>query len=838
MPQGYLASGDAYTRRYDEIIKNIPRKVKIVDDTLLYDASIEESFYHSFDFLLHCAKNGIVLNKDKFQFCQDTVQFGGLQITPSGVTPSKPMLEAILNFPIPKTLTDARSWFGLVNQVAWAYSLGPVMLPFRDLVKRDSHFTWDQGLEAAFRHSKQVIVDLVRNGIATFEKDRITCLAPDWSKEGMGFLLLQKHCSCTTDRAPVCCPDGWHLIFAGSRFCIEAERRYAPIEGEAAAIAWALEKCRIFVMGCPNLIVVTDHEPLKGLFRDRDLSKIQNPRLFRLKEKTLRYRFMIQHCPGKWHRASDAVSRNPTSVLKSLLDVLPAKPTQSDVTESDDMDDWVASTTTMATFGANNNTALTSPDLIRAAGHSDPQYIELIKTIQKGFPRTRILTAPGIREYWEVRHRLSVDNDLALLDQRIIIPTSQRTKILRSLHSAHQGEVGMKARANESVYWPGMNASIRTTRANCTECSRIAPSQPREPITLTVSPDWPFQQIVLDLFHAGGQTYLACADRLTGWLIIHHLNQGQANASSIISICRDIFQTYGAPEELSSDGGPPFKSSTFTQFLKDWAVKHRLSSAAYPQSNGRAELAVKTAKRIIIGNTGPQGSLDNDRAARAVLQYRNTPIQNIGLSPAQLLLHRRLRDFVPSHPTLYKPHSEWITAARNREKSLSQRNARLIEKYNRTAHTLRPLLKGQIVSIQSTNNNRWNTTGQIIETLPHNQYRIRVDGSGRITLRNRRFLRKLRTPVTPHPILSPSNGTPILERDDESKTPALQTTDSENAPQPPLPPNSTSQPTVTTQAKPARALSRLLPHNKPGLKELIPPERPLPMGGGGDIEHQ
>ena len=269
-------------------------------------------------------------------------------------------------------------------------------------------------------------------------------------------------------------------------------------------------------MGCPNLIVVTDHEPLKGIFGDRDLSKIQNPRLFRLKEKTLRYRFTIQHCPGKWHRASDAVSRNPTSVLKSLLDVLPAKPTQSDVTESDDMDDWVASTTTMATFGANSNTALTSPDLIRAAGHSDPQYIELIKTIQKGFPRTRILTAPGIREYWEVRHRLSVDNDLALLDQRIIIPTSQRTKILRSLHSAHQGEVGMKARANESVYWPGMNASIRTTRANCTECSRIAPSQPREPITLTVSPDWPFQQIVLDLFHAGGQTYLACADRLTG----------------------------------------------------------------------------------------------------------------------------------------------------------------------------------------------------------------------------------------------------------------------------------------------------------------------------------
>ena len=59
MPQDYLASGDAYTRRYDEVIKDVPRKVKIVDDTLLYESNIEGAFFHTFDFLLHCTKNGI-----------------------------------------------------------------------------------------------------------------------------------------------------------------------------------------------------------------------------------------------------------------------------------------------------------------------------------------------------------------------------------------------------------------------------------------------------------------------------------------------------------------------------------------------------------------------------------------------------------------------------------------------------------------------------------------------------------------------------------------------------------------------------------------------------------
>ena len=40
-----------------------------------------------------------------------------------------------------------------------------------------------------------------------------------------------------------------------------AERRYAPIEGDAAVIAWSLEKRRMFVMGYPNFRMVTDHEP-------------------------------------------------------------------------------------------------------------------------------------------------------------------------------------------------------------------------------------------------------------------------------------------------------------------------------------------------------------------------------------------------------------------------------------------------------------------------------------------------------------------------------------------------------------------------------------------------
>ena len=247
-----------------------------------------------------------------------------------------------------------------------------------------------------------------------------------------------------------------------------------------------------------------------------------------------------------------------------------------------------------------------------------------------------------------------------------------------------------------------MNASIHNYRNNCITCLRNVPSLPYEPIQMIPTPEWPFQQIVMDLFYVGSFTYLACADRLTGWLILHLIKPGQAVTSRLISICREIFQRYDAPEELSSHGGPPFSDYSFQQFLKYWVVKQRISSVAYPQSNGRAELAVKAAKKLIRDCTGHQGSLDNDMAALAILQYRNTPIQGIELSPAQLLLHRSLRDYIPLHPHLYQPHPELIAQAPKREKTLSKRNADLIKKYNCTAHALSPLCKGDTVSIQNS----------------------------------------------------------------------------------------------------------------------------------------
>lgn len=191
-----------------------------------------------------------------------------------------------------------------------------------------------------------------------------------------------------------------------------------------------------------------------------------------------------------------------------------------------------------------------------------------------------------------------------------------------------------------------------------------------------------------------------------------------------------------------------------SEFLKKWGVIARLSSAQYPQSNGRAEAAVKTAKRIIRANTGSGGSLDTDKTSLAVLQYLNTPLRSVK-SPAQLATGRQLRDGVPTARRHYKVDRHWGRTLREREVKMGEEGNTLMATC--TPRQLRPLSPGTRVRMQNQASGTWDRTGLIVEALPYRQYTVRLDGSGRISLRNRKHLRPVAesTPPPAPPTLRP-----------------------------------------------------------------------------------
>ena len=180
-PQGFVSSGDGYNRRLDAIMSNFERKERCMDDTVHYDEDLEEHWWRTIDFLTCVGQAGIVLNPDKFQFAEKTVNFAGFRMSETTIEPLPKYIDTIKDFPTSVSTTDIRSWFGLVNQVTNYSQLRGTMVPFKPFLSPRHKFFWDDELNRAFIISKQVIIDAIRHGVEIFDMQKRTCLCPDWS---------------------------------------------------------------------------------------------------------------------------------------------------------------------------------------------------------------------------------------------------------------------------------------------------------------------------------------------------------------------------------------------------------------------------------------------------------------------------------------------------------------------------------------------------------------------------------------------------------------------------------------------------------------------------------
>ena len=394
-------------------------------------------------------------------------------------------------------VTGIRSWFGLVEQVAYAFSKTSLMQPFRNLLSKDAVYIWTDELQHAFETARSKIVKLVAAGVKTFQTNAWTCSITDWSRTGIGYALWQKWWRYVNIH-PSCCKEGWALITCGSRFCTLAESRYHPIEGELLGLAWALEKTSYYTLGSEKLIVLVDHKPLLGLLTTRNLGEIENPRLMHLAERLLKWTFTIKNIAGATNYTPDALSRSPAGFsVCSLQAVNPA-----DQQASDELEAQVLATS------AASQILLMSWETVKNAAISDPIYATLLHAVQSDgehWPDT-------LSEFKRFRQDLSTQDGVVLFKGRLVIPQVLRQHVLHSLHQAHQGPSGMALRCQQLVWWPAITEDLAKLRSSCNTCHRIAPSQSPMPPVDPPNPQYPFQLVSSDYFSLAGHTYLVMVD--------------------------------------------------------------------------------------------------------------------------------------------------------------------------------------------------------------------------------------------------------------------------------------------------------------------------------------
>ena len=759
-PQGHTASQDGYTQRYYTIVEDFTDKALCIDDGCLWDKTTKENFFRTCKYIDRCGRNGIILNPKKFVFSQDKVDFVGYEVGPDYVRPSKKFFAAIEDLKAPVTLTDIRAFFGLVEQFSYTCYASDIMKPFRDLLKpgnaEGGKIKWTQELDYSFHEAKKAMMKAMEEGVEIFDPKLPTSIGSDWSKEGIGQVLSQKHCDCSRV-VPGCCKTGWKVVAYASRFCHPAERNYSPIEGEALSAAVGFHKFRHFVLGCKELILIVDHKPLVKILGDRNMEDIHNTRLLRLKEKTLPYRFTVLHRPGAIHKGPDYASRYPQAPPEKFLD-------ENDMLELNMIDDMeVMIHGEVMSSWRGELSAVISWQMLKQATNQDSTLSKLRGIIEEGY----IMEDPFLGElsaFSKYREALWCQDGVVLLGNKTVVPEQLRHRICKSLHSAHQGLTQMYARAEKSVYWPGLYKDLERVRAECQACRINAPSNPRLPPVDPPRVDYPFQEICCDYMSLNGVPYLVTVDRCTNWPDVRRARGENRGSRGLVEILRDLFATFNIPEVLTSDGGPEFTSSEVQQFLRSYGVRHRVTSVGNPHANQRAEVGVKSMKRLLRGNVGPLGNLNNDAFTMAIMQYRNTPTQSTGVSPAIALFGRHLRDFVPLSPGNYIPSPQWTRLLLEKEFKHAKAHLKETTKWSEHSRRQEPLKVGHIVSVQNLAGNhplKWDRTGTVIEVRQHDQYGIRMDGSNRVTYRNRKHLRILgfRPPTDPFPVAAVPHST-------------------------------------------------------------------------------
>lgn len=216
--------------------------------------------------------------------------------------------------------------------------------------------------------------------------------------------------------------------------------------------------------------------------------------------------------------------------------------------------------------------------------------------------------------------------------------------MLELIHQSHLGMVKTKQRVREVLYWPGMSAEIEDMIRNCSKCAEIQNRLPKQPLMPTETPELPFEEVASDLFEFEGKQYVVLVDYYSKYIEVNELKDQRSRTT--IEALKSQFSRHGIPATLRTDNGPQYSAEEFKEFCRSYGIVHKTSSPHTPHSNGEAERAVQTVKRL--WSKAPDKHL-------ALLDYRTTPLESVGLSPAQLLMGRRPRNNLPTARPLLEP---------------------------------------------------------------------------------------------------------------------------------------------------------------------------------------
>lgn len=773
LPFGISSAPEEFQRRQHEIVTDLEGVDAIADDILIYgcgdtwEEAVEDHNRALKEFCQRAREVNLKMNKSKLRLCLTQVPFMGFLLTNNGVVVDPKKVQAIMNMPCPEDKKAVKRLLGSFNYLArFMPQLSEVCEPLHRLTDADVTWCWESSHQKAFENVKELISS--SPVLRYYNVDDPVTVQCDASEHGLGAVLLQ---------------NGQPVAYA-SRTLNPTERHYAQIEKECLGIVFGCERFSQYLLGRQNVVIETDHKPLETIFRKSLLTAPK--RLQRMLLRLQRFNLEVRYKKGSELYLADMLSRAS----------LPRESSNLDASEKN----YEIFAAQLERVDHARNVKVSDPKLqqIRKLTQMDPELLTLMKVVLSGWPDEKEDVPPNIQDYYNFRDEITLQDGILYKGSKVIIPTIMRDLTLMRIHGSHQGAEACIRKARDIVFWPRITAEIKEVCQNCETCAKFVQKQQKEPMQSHKIPDLPWQIVSQDIFTLHSTQYLVTVDHYSDYFEIDCLPD--LSSETVVNHTKQHFARHGVPEVVVTDNGPQYVSAEYAEFAKSWEFSHVTSSPYHSQGNGKAEAAVKITKMLL-----KKAKADKKDPLQALLEYRNTPTETIGTSPAQRLMSRRTRTLLPTAKALLQPEVQDPSITKEKIKLRRQR-AKIY--YDRGSKHLPEIMEGEPVMLQPNKPKMPWERGSCLGQVSDRSYLVKTDHDT-IVRRNRKFLRPAvptlpagDPPPTPQPSTQPTASNTEVTR--SMPSPAKNKGSDLAAPSPIIPDNS------MTQTRSGRAIKRPL----------------------------
>lgn len=637
MSFGLCNAPASFQRFMNNIFRSVLYKSVLIylDDVIIFSKTLEEHAKHLEEVLQILETHRLKLKISKCFFAQVELEFLGFIVNALGVRPDAKKIEAVRNYPEPKTKKELQALLGLANYYRrFVRGYAEIAHPLTELTKKSIEWVWGDEQRNAFNRIKTVLTSRPLLSYPDFSREFI--IQTDASGYGLGAVLSQMQ------RLPNSDDEVEVVIAYASRHLNERERKWSTTEKECLAIIYAVTVFRPYVYG-RVFTCVTDHRPLEWLMSKKE----PTGKLERWALKLQEYQMKIGYRAGKSHQNADCLSRTPLPVIATVTFGI------DDWLEDQAQDEYCRS-------------------IIESLDHTEnPNYVFLANGLLA--KKDGRIVVPLKRR--ETVLKLNHDHKL----------------------SGHLGISKTLARVKGLYTWPQMANAVVTHIRNCITCAkRKTRGLTKAPLKSLPVYDVIWETLAMDIVgplsdtKEGFKYILVISDYATRFVITRPMKNQKASSVANIFV-KDVLLEYGCPQRVLTDQGRNFVSNLVSDICKLFEIDQLRTTAYHPQTDGLVERFNKTMVDMLCSYVVESPETWNDYLPYITAAYNTSTHSSLKYSPYYLLYGRdanlatsllppsKIRVIRDSGDMAATMHKEWRTALAHASEYLA--NAKATQKW-------------------------------------------------------------------------------------------------------------------------------------------------------------